>query len=79
MTAPASRSPRGRVHIPLRELPRRLDEVPSGEIWVHCRAGYRSTATASLPAALGRDAISIDDEIGNAMPAVPGAYQEVQR
>jgi hydroxyacylglutathione hydrolase len=59
----------GAVHIPLHDLPRRLDEIPPGQVWVHCRTGYRSTVAASLLAACGRDAISIDDEIGNAVTA----------
>ena len=59
----------GAVHIPLHDLPGRLDAVPPGEVWVHCRTGYRSTVAASLLAARGRDVISIDDEIGNAMTA----------
>ena len=59
----------GAVHIPLHDLPGRLDEVPPGEVWVHCRTGYRSTVAASLLAARGRDVIGIDDEIGNAITA----------
>ena len=59
----------GAAHIPLHELPHRLDAVPPGEVWVHCRTGYRSTVAASLLAARGRNVISIDDEIGNALAA----------
>ncbi len=59
----------GAVHIPLHDLPRRLEEIPPGQVWVHCRTGYRSAVAASLLAACGRDAISIDDEIGNAVTA----------
>ena len=29
----------GAVHIPLHELLRRLDELPAGEVWVHCESG----------------------------------------
>ncbi len=53
------------------------------EVWVHCRTGYRSTVAASLLAARGRDAISIDDEIGNAaaagLPVVSSQAQEAQQ
>jgi hydroxyacylglutathione hydrolase len=59
----------GAVHIPLHELPRRLDEVPPGEVWVHCGAGYRSMVAASLLAARGRQVISVDDNFDNAAPA----------
>jgi glyoxylase-like metal-dependent hydrolase (beta-lactamase superfamily II)/rhodanese-related sulfurtransferase len=65
----------GAVHIPLHDLPERLDEIPRGEVWVHCRTGYRSTVAASLLAARGRDVVSIDDEFDNAatagVPVVP--------
>ena len=29
----------GAVNIPVHELPRRMGEVPAGEVWVHCAAG----------------------------------------
>jgi glyoxylase-like metal-dependent hydrolase (beta-lactamase superfamily II) len=73
----------GAVHIPLHDLPGRLDEVPPGQVWVHCRTGYRSTVAASLLAARGRDVVSIDDEIGNAatagLPVVPNQAKEARR
>jgi rhodanese-related sulfurtransferase len=59
----------GSVHIPLHELPDRLDEVPPGEVWVHCKAGYRSTVAASMLAAHGRDVVSVDDDFANAGPS----------
>ncbi|MBX7452015.1 MBL fold metallo-hydrolase [Mycolicibacterium sp. 3033] len=39
---------RGAVNIPLHELTQRLDEVPRGEVWVHCGSGYRASIAASL-------------------------------
>ena len=36
----------GAVNIPIHELPRRVDEVPAGEVWVHCAA---ATAPPSPP------------------------------
>lgn len=54
----------GAVHIPLHELPRRLDEVPDGEVWVHCQGGYRAAIAASLLAAAGRRVVAVDDEYG---------------
>ena len=59
----------GAVHIPLHELPGRLAEVPAGEVWVHCAAGYRATVAASLLAAAGRSVVSVDDEFVNAAGA----------
>jgi hydroxyacylglutathione hydrolase len=59
----------GSVHIPLHELPGRLDEVPPGEVWVHCGAGYRSTVASSMLAAHGRDVVSVNDDFANAGPS----------
>lgn len=49
------------VHIPLHELLQRMDEVPAGEVWVHCASGYRASIASSLLAAAGRRVVSIDD------------------
>ncbi|MGE5287351.1 MAG: MBL fold metallo-hydrolase [Micromonosporaceae bacterium] len=59
----------GAVHIPFHELPQRLGEVPPGEVWVHCHTGYRSMVAASMLAAHGRAAVSIDDDFENAETA----------
>lgn len=58
----------GAVNIPLHELPKRLGEVPAGEVWVHCGAGYRASIAASFLAA-GHRLTAIDDEFGNAREA----------
>lgn len=52
----------GAVHIHLPELPERIDEVPDGEVWVHCAAGFRASVAASLLARAGRRVVLIDDE-----------------
>jgi glyoxylase-like metal-dependent hydrolase (beta-lactamase superfamily II)/rhodanese-related sulfurtransferase len=59
----------GALNIPLHELPRRTGEVPAGEVWVHCAAGYRASIAASFLAAAGRQLIAIDDEFGHARQA----------
>lgn len=51
----------GAVHIPLHELEARIDEVPAGEVWVHCAGGYRASVAASLLDAAGRDVVLISD------------------
>jgi hydroxyacylglutathione hydrolase len=56
----------GAVHIPLHELRPRLAEVPPGEVWVHCKSGYRAAVAASLLEAAGRDVVLIDDEFASA-------------
>ncbi|HEX7106015.1 MAG TPA: rhodanese-like domain-containing protein [Acidothermaceae bacterium] len=52
----------GAVHIPLHELLDRLDDIPPGEVWVHCAAGYRSSIAASILAARGRSVVAVNDE-----------------
>jgi hydroxyacylglutathione hydrolase len=59
----------GAVHIPLHELAGRLGELPAGELWVHCQAGYRSAVAASLLQAARREVTAIDDEFGRAAQA----------
>jgi rhodanese-related sulfurtransferase len=59
----------GARHIPLHELSGRAGELPPGEVWVHCQAGYRAIVAASLLAGRGRQAVSVDDDFGNAAAA----------
>jgi hydroxyacylglutathione hydrolase len=54
-------------HIPLHDLSQRLHEVPDGEVWVHCAAGYRASIAASLLHAAGRRVVQIDDDFTHAM------------
>jgi glyoxylase-like metal-dependent hydrolase (beta-lactamase superfamily II)/rhodanese-related sulfurtransferase len=52
----------GARHIPLQELAQRRSEVPAtGQIWVHCGAGFRSAAAASLLSGWGASPVLIDD------------------
>jgi rhodanese-related sulfurtransferase len=67
----------GALHIPLPDLPARLSEVPPGEIWVHCRSGYRAVIAASLlQVAGGHKVVAVDDDLTQAARAglrlVPG-------
>jgi hydroxyacylglutathione hydrolase len=59
----------GATHIPLHDLPGRLADVPSGEVWVHCQSGYRSMTAASLLATADRQVISVNDHFSNAASA----------
>ena len=60
----------GALHVPLHELPRRIDDVPADrEVWVHCASGYRSSIAASLLARARRDVVLIDDHVGRARKA----------
>ena len=56
----------GAVNIPIHELPRRVGEVPAGEVWVHCASGYRASIAASFLDAAGRTLVAIDDSFENA-------------
>jgi hydroxyacylglutathione hydrolase len=52
----------GSIHVPIHELERRMDEVPTeGEVWVHCASGYRASIAASLLARGGRTPVLVDD------------------
>ena len=51
----------GAVHVPLHDLLTRIGEVPDGEVWVHCEAGYRASIAASILAAAGRHVVAVDD------------------
>ncbi|HSJ47189.1 MAG TPA: MBL fold metallo-hydrolase [Euzebyales bacterium] len=57
----------GAVHVPLHRLERRMADVPTGEVWVHCRTGYRASIAASLLARAGRTPVLIDDEYDRAV------------
>ena len=59
----------GAVHVPLHRLPARLAEVPAGEVWVHCEAGYRASVAASFLDAAGRAVVAVDDEYTRAARA----------
>jgi hydroxyacylglutathione hydrolase len=76
-TARTSRRP---AH-PLHDLPRRLDDVPGGEIWVHCAAGYRASIAASCspaPADTSSPSTTSSTRLATAgLPIVPGAQDPV--
>lgn len=59
----------GAVHIPLHSLLSRLNEVPSGQLWVHCAAGFRASIAASLLDRAGHDVLLIDDDWEHAAAA----------
>jgi len=59
----------GAVHIPFYELRGRQQEVPDGEVWVHCKSGYRASIGASLMDCAGRHVVHIDDDWEHAADA----------
>ncbi|MCM0619495.1 rhodanese-like domain-containing protein [Nocardioides bruguierae] len=56
----------GSVHVPLHELLDRLDDVPAGQVWVHCQSGFRASIAASLLDRAGRDVVLVDDDYDRA-------------
>jgi glyoxylase-like metal-dependent hydrolase (beta-lactamase superfamily II)/rhodanese-related sulfurtransferase len=70
----------GAVNIPLHELADRLGEVPTGEVWVHCAAGYRASVAVSLLLAAApyspRSLVAVDDTFDHAretaLPIISG-------
>ena len=56
---------RGSLHIPIHELTQRLDEVPTGDVWVYCGSGYRASIAASLLARAGRRPVLVNGGYGD--------------
>ncbi len=59
----------GALHVPLQDLLSRVDDIPDGEVWIHCRSGYRASLAASILARAGRRVVAVDDEYTNATAA----------
>ncbi|CCQ14293.1 putative uncharacterized protein [Rhodococcus sp. AW25M09] len=59
----------GAANVPLHQLLERLNELPAGQLWVHCASGYRASIAASLLDRAGRDVVFIDDDFSNAVDA----------
>jgi hydroxyacylglutathione hydrolase len=59
----------GALHVPLHELEERIEEVPPGEVFVHCGVGYRSSLAASLLARAGRRPVLVDEAFDRARRA----------
>ena len=50
----------GSVHIPLGDLPDRIDDVPTGRIICVCRTGSRSLVATKFLIQSGHDALNLD-------------------
>ncbi len=50
----------GATHVPLMELPGRLDEVPAGRVVVVCKVGARSAQATVWLAQQGHDVANLD-------------------
>lgn len=51
----------GALHLPVQDVEVRGRELPSGELWVHCRSGYRAGIAASVLHRMGRSVVHVDD------------------
>ena len=49
------------IHLPLQDVETGAAALPPGEIWVHCKSGYRAGIAASLLQRLGRAVVHVDD------------------
>jgi hydroxyacylglutathione hydrolase len=58
----------GAVNIPIHEVVDHIGDVPPGEVWVHCAAGYRASVAASILAAGGRQVVAVDDSFDESVP-----------
>lgn len=59
----------GALNVPLHELLTRMDEVPTGTVWVHCGSGYRAGVAASLIQRAGGSPVHVDASFGDAEEA----------
>jgi rhodanese-related sulfurtransferase len=50
----------GALHIPMSELPGRLDELPDAQTLVVCKVGARSARVVAWLVQQGRDAVNLD-------------------
>jgi len=50
----------GAIHIPLRDLPGRLGDVPEGQTLVVCKIGGRSAQAVAYLAQQGHDVVNLD-------------------
>ena len=50
----------GATHIPLHQLPERIEEVPAQPTLVVCKVGGRSARAVAYLSALGRDVMNLD-------------------
>jgi rhodanese-related sulfurtransferase len=69
----------GVIHIPLGQLPERVDELPTGRLYVMCASGRRSARATQLLEAQGHDAVNvlggITEWFREGLPVEQGALQ----
>ena len=67
----------GAIHVPIQDVLSAIPALPDGELWVHCRSGYRAGIAASLLHRGGRSVVHVDDAWERvaelAIPTIPTA------
>ncbi len=51
----------GALHVPVHDVDLAALGLPAGEVWVHCRSGYRAGIAASVLQRHGRTVVHVDD------------------
>jgi len=51
----------GAVHLPVQDVDIAEASLPAGQLWVHCRSGYRAGIAASVLQRHGRSVVHVDD------------------
>ncbi|WP_395694161.1 rhodanese-like domain-containing protein [Nocardioides sp.] len=51
----------GSLNLPVQDVDLRGADLPPGELWVHCRSGYRAGIAASILHRMGRRVVHVDD------------------
>lgn len=51
----------GALHVPVQDIDVVGHDLPRGELWVHCRSGYRAGIAASVLHRMGRSVVHVDD------------------
>jgi rhodanese-related sulfurtransferase len=73
----------GALHIPMNELPSRLDELPDEQLLVVCKVGGRSARVVGWLVQQGREAVNLDggmldwEAAGRAMVSETGGPPQV--
>jgi hydroxyacylglutathione hydrolase len=51
----------GALHLPVQDVDIHGRDLPPGELWIHCRSGYRAGIAASLLHRMGHSVVHVDD------------------
>ena len=69
----------GAMHVPMSELPARIDELPDSQTLVVCKVGSRSAQVVRWLVQHGRDAVNLDGGMADWEAAGRGMVSETGR